>query len=268
MIAPPLSDAEFALFQALIFKVAGIALADSKRVLLVGRLARRLAHHQLASFKEYYQLVTSGRDPEEMQIMVDLLTTHETYFFREPQHFEFVARELLPRVTRGAGFTVWSAACSSGEEPYSLAMVLADHLGERDWQVTGSDISTAVLDKARSGHYSLERTGGIPPEYLRRFCLKGVRSQEGTLLIHESLRRRVDFRQVNLTAELPPIGPFDLIFLRNVMIYFTVDTKREVVARLVGKLKPGGHLIVGHSESLNGITERLTMIRPTIYRKP
>lgn len=265
---PSISPQEFARFQALIYKIAGIQMADSKKVLLIGRLTRRLKHYGLNSFGEYYDLVSSPGQEAELQTMVDLLTTNETYFFREPKHFDFLADELLPQAKPGGSFAIWSAACSSGEEPYTLAMVLADKLGEGPWQITASDISTAVLARAKAGHYPLERSKGIPPEFLKKYCLKGVRSQEGTFLIAPKLRDRIRFMQVNLNKQLPDVGPFDVIFLRNVMIYFDMETKRQVVANLISKLKPGGYFIVGHSETLNGITDKLQALRPTIYRKP
>jgi chemotaxis protein methyltransferase CheR len=265
-----ISDADFARFQTLLHRLAGIYLAPTKKVLLVGRLSTRLRALNLDSFADYHRLVASGDDALELQTMVDLLTTNETYFFREPKHFEFMTDEILPRHPRGTSFEVWSAACSSGEEPYTLTMVLTDQLGDGPWKVTASDISTRVLDRARSGHYPMERTRGLPPEYLRKYCLKGVREQAGTFLISRELRKRVDFRQVNLVEALPSFGPFDVIFLRNVMIYFDQDTKRKVVANMLPRLKPGGWFIVGHSETLNGIVEanQLKAVRPTIYRKP
>ena len=269
MIEAALSDQEFALFQRLIYKIAGISLSDSKKVLLAGRLMRRLKHHRLASFGAYYKLIASEQHPEELQTMVDLLTTNETYFFREPKHFEFLRDELLPRRAAEQTFRVWSAASSSGEEAYSIAMLLADTLGEAPWEIVGSDICTKVLARATTGHYSLERTEGIPPAYMRRFCLKGVREQAGTFLIVPELRQRASFRQINLMQPVDAgIGEFDVIFLRNVMIYFDTPTKAKVVHNLLPRLKPGGHLIIGHSETLNGITDRVMTVRPTIYRKP
>lgn len=266
--APAISTQEFARFQALLYRIAGISMADSKKVLLVGRLTRRLKALGLASFGDYYRHVSDPANAAELQTMVDLLTTNETYFFREPQHFDYLAREILPARRPSAGFDVWSAACSSGEEPYTLAMLLADKLGQAGWSVTASDISTQVLAKARAGHYPLERNQGIPQDYLRRFCLKGVRGQEGTFLVDRAIRDRVRFLQVNLNAHIPQIGPFDVIFLRNVMIYFDLEMKRKVVANLLPQLKDGGYFIVGHSESLNGITDQLKLVRPTIYRRP
>ena len=265
---PAITDREFALFQRLIHRLAGISLSDAKRVLLVGRLGRRLEHLGLTSYSEYYRLLASGDDPDEVQKMVDLLTTNETYFFREPQHFDFL-REL---VRRDAGadttFRIWSGASSSGEEAYSMAMVLAEHCPQRRWEVFGSDISLTVLAKAQAGVYSQERISGIPPACLRKYCLKGVRSQEGKLLIDSRLRQRVRFAQVNLTQPITGVGHFDVIFLRNVMIYFDAETKRKVIGNMLPCLKPGGHLVVGHSESLTGLTDCLRTIRPTIYQKP
>ncbi|HSD37500.1 MAG TPA: CheR family methyltransferase [Rhodocyclaceae bacterium] len=263
------SDAEFAQFQRLIHKIAGISMSDTKKVLLSGRLTKRVRHHGLSSFSEYFRLISGPNAGDELQTMVDLLTTNETYFFREGKHFDFL-RGLL-RQERGGKrqFDVWSAACSSGEEVYTLAMVLADEMGvDGPWSIMGSDISTQVLSQAASGHYPMERTRGMPMEYLKKYCLKGVRENEGTFLIDQRLREHTRFQQVNLNEPLPNVGSFDVIFLRNVMIYFDQDTKRKVVAQLAQRLKPGGHFIVGHSESLNGINGPLRQIQPTIYRLP
>lgn len=264
-----ITNEEFALFQRLIYKIAGISLSDAKKVLLVGRLSKRLKHHNFDTFSQYYRLLSSGQHPEELQVMVDLLTTNETYFFREPGHFAFLKNDVI-RARRPAGtFRVWSAACSTGEEVYTLAMLLADSLPQSPWEVVGSDISTQVLAKAAAAHYPLDRNEGIPPEFLTRYCLKGVRSQSGTFLITPELKRRTHFRQVNLTLPVPAdIGEFDVIFLRNVMIYFDMDTKRKVVANLLPRLKSGGYLFIGHSETLNGIQQGLDLVKATIYRKP
>jgi len=266
---PDISSAEFAQFQKLIYKIAGISLADTKKVLLVGRLGRRLKHFGLSSFGEYYRLVASGDAADELQTMVDLLTTNETYFFREEAHFEFLAKNIVAAHPPGSPFNVWSAASSTGEEIYTIAFVLADALGlDAPWTVTGSDISTAVLATAERGLYWLDRTRGLPQGYLRKYCLKGVRSQEGSFIVAPEIKRHTRFLQVNLNRTLPALGKFHVIFLRNVMIYFDADTKRQVVARLVEQLHPGGYFIVGHSESLNGLTDRLRTLKPTIYQLP
>jgi len=266
-----ISDAAFAHFQALLFERIGIRLSSEKKALLCGRLAKRLKERGLRDYDEYYALIAKGRDPAELQIAIDLLTTNETYFFREPKHFEFLSRFLEEGKcagTSGRGLRVWSAACSSGEEPYSIAMVLAEHLGAAPWEIVASDVSTRMLERARVGHYSLERAKGIPPEYLAAYCLKGVGKQEGTLLIERTLRERVAFRHLNLMDVPADLGTFDIVFLRNVLIYFDLETKRKVIERVAARIKPGGHLLVGHSESLNGITNAIVAEAPAIYRKP
>lgn len=265
-----ITNAEFAQFQRLIYKIAGISLADSKKVLLVGRLGKRLRAHGMTSYSDYYKLVSSGRDAGELQLMVELLTTNETYFFREEKHFDFLADHIAAKHTPGRSFDVWSAAASTGEEIYTICMVLADTLGiDANWSVMGTDINTQVLALASSGHYPMEKARGLPPEYLRKYCLKGVRQHEGTFLISPDLRKHTRFMPVNLNQPLPgSVGKFHVIFLRNVMIYFDNDTKRQVVDRLINQLHPGGYFIVGHSESLNGLTDRLVSVQPTIYRLP
>ena len=262
-----LSDGEFLQFQGLLKRLAGIHLSPAKKALICGRLGKRLKHHGLANYGEYFRLLTGAHEAGELQIAIDLLTTNETYFFREPKHFDFLRERILPSRTPGSPFRVWSAACSSGEEPYSLAMLLAERLGGAPWEIVASDLSTRVLEKARSGLYPMERARNVPEAYLKSYCLKGTGQYAGNLLIERSLRERVRFLQVNLNEPLPRLGEFDLIFLRNVMIYFEPETKRKVVERLIPALKPGGHLLIGHSETLNGVTEGLRSVSPSIYRK-
>jgi len=270
MVEPsPISDQEFALFQRLIYKIAGISLSNAKKVLLVGRLTRRLKQYDFSTFSQYYRMLATGEHPEEVQTMVDLLTTNETYFFREPKHFEFLRDKILRPRQSSAPFRVWSAASSTGEEIYTLAMVLADNLPNTPWEVVGSDISTRVLEKAATGHYSLARTEGIPPGYMAKYCLKGVRSNDGTFLIAPELRKRTSFYQINLmNPVVANIGEFEVIFLRNVMIYFDMETKAKVIRNLLPRLKGGGYLIIGHSETLNGISDQVEAVGPTVYRKP
>jgi len=262
-----ITDLEFSRFQRFIYEAAGITLSAGKKALVSGRLSKRLQAHQLSSFSDYFALLSSGRSAGEVQTAVDLLTTNETYFFREPKHFELLRSLATAAAGRTQPFRVWSAASSTGEECYSIAMVLADCLGSAAWDVHGSDISSRVLQRARAGHYPMERARHIPPAYLKRFCLKGHGEQEGTLLVERQLRARVSFAQVNLNTDLPKLGSFDVIFLRNVMIYFNGDTKRQVVARVLSLLKPGGHFCIGHSESLNDISTAVQQVAPSIYRK-
>ncbi len=263
-----LKDDEFQQFRAWLHKTAGISLSPAKKPLVSGRLAKRLKHYKLPSYGEYFRLITQSSGSDELQIALDLLTTNETYFFREPKHFEFLSKEVLPHARPGQPFRLWSAASSSGEEPYTLAMTLAEGLGSMQWEIVASDISSRVLEKARTGHYSLDRTEGIPKHMLVKYCLKGTGSQEGTFLIDRTLRNKVQFMQINLNNALPRIGEFDVVFLRNVMIYFDMDTKREVVSRMMPYLKSGGYFFVSHSESLNGISDSLELVKPSVYRKP
>ncbi len=263
-----LSDIEFKHFQAMIYQIAGISMSSEKKALVSGRLARRLTHFALPSYEAYFQLLSRDDARAELQIAVDLLTTNETYFFREQKHFDLLRDTILPPLMNAKQVRIWSGASSSGEEIYSIAMVLADKLGNRNWEVLGSDISTRVLEQARTGHYVIERTKDIPREYLTKFCLKGTGNQDGTLLVDKSLRSRVQFMQVNLNAKLPPLGEFDVIFLRNVMIYFDQKTKQQVLQRMLPLLKSGGYFLVSHSETLNGITDALKAISPSVYRKP
>ena len=262
-----ITDTELTQFRRFIYDAAGITMSEQKKALVEGRLAKRLNMHGLESFSQYYQYLSSGEHPDEVQVAVDLLTTNETYFFREIKHFEFLRTQALAARNRVQPFRVWSAASSSGEEAYSIAMVLADCLETTPWEVLGTDISTHVLKGAAKALYTMERARHIPPDYLRRFCLKGSGEHHGKLLIERNLRSRVLFRQLNLNVPLPNIGKFDVVFLRNVMIYFSDDTKREVVARVISAVKPGGYFCVGHSESLNGISTAVESVAPSIYRK-
>lgn len=263
-----LKDTEFRQFKRWLHQTVGIHLSDAKKALVAGRLSKRLKHHNLDSYGEYFQLITSDDATAELQAAIDLLTTNETYFFREPKHFAFLRDRILRQIAPGQTFRVWSAASSSGEEPYSIAMTIADVLTTMPWEVLASDISTHVLTIARAGHYPIARAQHIAQPQLAKYCLKGTGRQEGTFLIDQRLRSKINFAKINLNETLPSVGDFDVIFLRNVMIYFDQDTKQKVVARLLPKLKSGGYFIVGHSESLNGVSNALELISPSIYRKP
>jgi chemotaxis protein methyltransferase CheR len=263
-----LNDEEFSQFQTLIYQLAGINLSSQKKALVCGRLAKRVTQYNLDSYGEYFRLLTASNNADELQVAVDLLTTNETFFFREPAHFDFLRNQILAKHKAVNTFRVWSAACSSGEEPYSIAMVLADHFGGGQWEVVASDISMRMLEKARIGHYSMDRTGGISSEHLSRYCLKGIGPQANTLLVDEKLRSRVNFLQVNLNQSLPALGNFDVIFLRNVLIYFNQETKHHIVQRMLPLLNPGGYFLVSHAESLNGVNDTMRLLKPSIYRKP
>ena len=262
-----ITDQEFAQFQKFIFESAGITLSPAKKALVSGRLARRLDLHNASSYGDYFRLLSSGKSPQEVQMAIDLLTTNETYFFREPKHFEFLRRQIT-QFPISQPLRMWSAAGSTGEEAYSIAMMLEDQRNGHPWEVMASDISARVLQRARAGHYPMERARHVPQDYLRRFCLKGEGEQDGTMLVERSLRNKVKFLQVNLNEPLPNIGTFEIVFLRNVLIYFNAETKRRVVERVLSVLQPGGYLLIGHSESLHGVNDTVHTVVPSIYRKP
>jgi len=264
-----LSDQEFTQVRRVLYQSAGISLSDVKRPMVMSRLSKRIRAVGQGSFSTYLRQVASG-DQSELRIMVDLLTTNETSFFREAKHFDLLRDIALDRPRRDAPYSVWSAACSSGEEPYTIAMVLMDALGANaPWDILATDISSRVLERARTGHYALERAAKIPSEHLRKYCLRGVREQAGTFLIDNRLRERVKLKRLNLIEPYPDsMGPFDVIFLRNVMIYFDMETKRQILSAMVPKLLRGGYFLIGHSETLNGVNDQLTAERPSVYRKP
>jgi chemotaxis protein methyltransferase CheR len=262
-----ITDSEFSHFQRFIYTSAGITLPAAKKALVSGRLAKRLQQCGLGSYREYFQLLMSGKVAQEVQTAVDLLTTNETSFFREAKHFELLRQVAINARGRAQPLRVWCAASSTGEEAYSIAMVLADCLEGGSWEVVGSDVSQRVLKRARAGHYTAAQARNVPRPYLHRFCLKGVGAQNDTVLIDRALRGRVRFIWVNLNEPLPQLGTFDLIFLRNVMIYFNNDTKREVIARALSLLKLGGYLLIGHSETLGDLTTGVKRVAPSIYRK-
>lgn len=265
-----ISTSDFHKFQKLIFEVAGISLSEGKKDLVEGRLSKRLRALNFSGFGEYFDFVMSHKNSSEFQTVIDLLTTNETYFFRESDHFILLKEIASSSLNKGRSydkFRVWSAASSSGEEAYTIAMTLAEILGDSNWEVLGTDISTKVLAAAKNGHYSIDRSKGISKHLLKKYCLKGVDDEEGTFLIKKELKKRVDFLHCNLMNIDKKVGIFDAIFLRNVMIYFEADTKMRVISNILPHLKIGGYLFIGHSESINGWKSELAMQKATVYKK-
>lgn len=267
MFQHKITDSEFNSFKEFIYEQAGISLSDQKKSLVISRLSKRLRHYSLSSFEEYFNLVTSSSQQDERQVAIDLLTTNETYFFREPKHFDFLEKEIISQWQGKRTFRVWSAASSTGEEAYSIAMLLDDKLRSRSWDIFGSDISHRVLKTAQQGCYQQNRIDGIPKEYLQKYCLNGMGEYKGSLLIDKKLRQKVTFSPMNLKKPLGNLGPFEVIFLRNVLIYFDEQTKKQIIRQLVEKLHPNGYLFIGHSESLKEIDVGLESVVPTVYRK-
>jgi chemotaxis protein methyltransferase CheR len=271
-VAPAL----FAKFQHLIYRESGIWLAAHKHALLSGRLARRLRLLGLSGMQDYYQLLIQPDQLHERAVMIDCITTNETHFFREPRHFDFLLQHVFPRWRQEAvagqrttHLRVWSAGCSTGEEPYSLAMFLLKHFpADQGWisEVLATDISTRVLEKARAAVFPIEKSKDIPSELLRAYMLKGRGEHKGVMKVSPELHRVVRFARVNLHADSYPIlDSFDLIFCRNVLIYFDQESKEKVIAGILRHLAPTGLLVVGHSEHLGGISPNLKTVAPTIH---
>lgn len=255
----------FEKFSKLIYDIAGINMVESKLPLVSNRLAKRLRFYQYRSYEEYLEHVL--KNDSELQIMVDLLTTNETYFFREEKHFD-ILKEIVTQKEKNSPLRVWSAACSIGAEPYSIALTLESTLGKHNWEIIGSDISTRVLQRAKMGHYPIEMSENIPKDMLKKYFLKGVNEQEGSFLVKDNLRKNITFSQINLNTDLPSsLGEFDVVFLRNVMIYFDEQKKIEILKRVYKHIKVGGYLLVGHSETLTSIKNSFTQIVPTVYKK-
>lgn len=268
----PVGDEEFPLFQRLIHEEAGIYLAPIKRALLSARLSRRLRELGLSTFSAYYRYLLEAGEEERIRLF-DGICTNETSFFREPAQFEFLEREIIPAwladAKRPRSIRVWSAACSSGEEPYSIAMVLHSRLAAAGWSVRilATDLSTRVLGRAAAAEWPVSQAEQIPARYLRRYMLKGRASREGVMKAGPELRSLVEFARVNLNDEVYPVaGKFDLIFCRNVLIYFDPAGKRRVADRLLSHLLPGGWFFLGHAESGGGWRKDLVTVRPTVCR--
>ncbi|WIO75400.1 protein-glutamate O-methyltransferase CheR [Porticoccaceae bacterium LTM1] len=263
-IASDLTPELYGKYCQFIYERAGITLPNNKQTLVAGRITRRMRDLQLHSTGEYWDYVCEHE--EEAQYLVDALTTNETRFFREQRHFDRLT-EIAAQHTGSEPFKVWSAACSSGEEPYSVAMVLAESLGTRPWQVLGSDINCQVLEQCRLALYPINASELIPRPLLTRYCLEGVNQLKGRFTVVSELKQRVNFRQINLNTNLPMDDLFDVIFLRNVLIYFDPNTIRTVINRVVQRLKPGGYLFIGHSENLRGVSPLLQSVEPSVYRR-
>ncbi|MCU0775702.1 MAG: protein-glutamate O-methyltransferase CheR [Ideonella sp.] len=268
-----LSRQAFDRVRAFFQQASGIALADNKYSLVANRLMRLASDVGSPHLDAYVAHVLGpAATPDEQARLVDRLTINETYFFRESAHFDHLAALARQRRERSPGreFLVWSAAASSGEEAFTAAMVLQEVLGAAPWRVIGTDLSGEMVDVARAGLYPLERGRHIPPALLQRHCLKGVGSYAGQFLVSRELRSRVSFLQGNLLGVLPELPRFDVIFLRNVLIYFDADPKRQIVMRVLQQLAEGGLLYTGHAENLSGLDLPLQLVQTAIYspRRP
>ena len=261
----------------LVYSRSRICVGVGKQVLLANRLRSRLRELGIISFDAYCALLKSGRNQAEVDVLVDLVTTNHTQFFREPDHFRYLTDRWLvdaaPELERtGTPLKVWSAACSSGEEPYTLAIVLAEFLRaypKVDWQITASDISARMVDRARAGIYATGALNQVPEALLKAYFEEGIGSYAGSCRMVESLRSRVQVERINLFQSAYPVGlGYQIIFCRNALIYFDEPSRLEAVQRLTRHLARGGLLVIGYSESLTGLNHGLVSLQQGIYQRP
>ena len=270
---PQLRDSEFDFIRHVVSENAGIVLGPNKRQLVQGRLARRLRELGLPSYEAYCSYLRDA-GPEELVGLINAITTNVTSFFRENHHFEGLASFMLPEaMQRNAAsrrLRIWSAGCSTGEEPHCLAMVAAETLPATprwDLKILATDIDSDVIAAAASGVYPLERMSTVSPERLKRFFQKGLGENHGAAVARQELKSLITFRTLNLLQSWPMKGPFDVIFCRNVMIYFDQPTRERLVSRFAELLAPGGYLCIGHSESIHAGTAPFKLVGKTIYRR-
>lgn len=277
----PLTAEQFNRFRKLVYEHAGISLPDAKIQMVRSRLSRRLRANRLTEFADYYTLLTGPGSADEMREFINCITTNKTDFFREQHHFDFVANTIVPAHVDAARYgiadrciRIWHAGCSTGEEPYTMAMTLLEALeGKGDWDIRllASDLDTNVLDTAERGVYDADRVETIPQSLLRKYFLRSRADGEPRYMAKPVLKDLIKFKQINLTVGVWPIRSdvrFDMIFCRNVIIYFDKPTQQRLFDRFSRLLRPGGYLFIGHSESLHGVSDAFTPVGQTIYRLP
>jgi chemotaxis protein methyltransferase CheR len=272
--SPELSERDFFSFCQLVHQHAGIHLTAEKKELVRARLTKILRQRRLQTFRDYYDKVVADDSGVELTCLLDAISTNQTAFWREPKHFEYLSEEILPvwprerrRPLRGK---LWSAGCSSGEEPYTLAILIMAGFPEEDLsqaKIYASDLNTQVLAQAERGIYPISRVDPLPPEWRRRFFQKGVGDRQGFVRVKPEVRHLVNFFRFNLMDQPPFREELDIIFCRNVMIYFEKETQVKLVNKFYDCLRPGGYLFIGHSESLCNHRHQFSYVKPTIYRK-
>lgn len=270
-----LGDNEFEKISRLVYDQCGINLNEGKKELVKARLGKRIREGQFKSFRDYYQHVIGDQSGQELIHLLDSISTNFTSFLREMAHFDYLRSHILPELmaakkAKGDKLRFWSAGCSSGEEPYSIVVILLEALRNSsawDLSVLATDISSKVLRSAQSGIYPKERIRSVPKELVRKYFLKGDRQWQDYVKVKDQVRQYVRFKRLNLMEPFNFKEPFDCIFCRNVMIYFDKKTQMDLVNRFYGALQEGGHLVIGHSESLTGIQHQFVYVRPTIYKK-
>lgn len=278
VFASEISAKDFQRFSELIYDTCGIKMPPHKKTMLEARLRKRLRFHGMGSFEEYSEyLFSSDGMKEELVSMIDVVTTNKTDFFRESAHFDFMVDVALPhlietyRVGLDRPLRVWSAGCSSGEEPYTMAMVLsevAEKIPDFTFSILATDISTQVLEKARQGIYAMDKVDPVPLEFKKKYMLRGKGEQSNRVRMIPELRSLINFRRLNfLDAEFDVGDPMDIIFCRNVIIYFDQPTQKRLLHKLAGHLKTDRYIFMGHSETLNGLDLPLSQVSPSVYQK-
>lgn len=267
-----ISDDEFRLLTSFIKEHSGIHLKDEKKTLLVGRLSNMLQDKGITTFMDYYKLLKADHDGIELSRLIDKITTNHTYFMREAEHFSYLSQHVLPTIKeqiKGNDLRIWCAASSSGEEPYTLAMILEDTFKHEtshwDKKLLATDLSLSILDEAKAGIYAKERVGTLPKMWILNYF---DRLNEQQFVVKPHLKKEVIFRRFNLLEPTFPFKKkFHIIFCRNVMIYFDNDTKDELIDKFYDILEPGGYLFIGHSETINRERTKFQYIKPAVYRK-
>lgn len=268
--AAELSAAQFSHISEMLYQLCGISLQGGKEGLVKARLSKRLRALGFSGFDQYLNHVEGDATGRELVTMIDALTTNKTSFFRDAPHFDVLRTAIIPEARAQGGLRLWSAGCSSGEEPYSLGMTLKETCSDAELsgaRILATDISTRVLDRARSGVYDEEMVQDVPPALHQRYFHPAQTAPVRTYQVNDDVRRLVRFARLNLMETWPMRGPFDAIFCRNVMIYFDKPTRERLVARFHTLLRPGGYLFVGLSESLNSLTHSFHYVQPAAYQK-
>jgi len=262
---------EFEAIRRLAYDKFGLDLRKGKEELVAARLGKRMREGGFESFEEYYRHVVGDTSGDALVGMIDALATNHTSFLREATHFQFLKKEVLPGLRERPRIEMWSAACSTGEEAYTLAFTLHDQWGAdtfRKVRILATDISTKALAAAQNAVYLAERFSAVPPAWLRQYLLRGEGRWTGWYRVKPEVRSQIEYARLNLVEPFSQRSLFPVIFCRNVMIYFDKPTQEGVVNRLAACLEPGGYLFIGHAESLTGLKHELTYVRPAIYRKP
>jgi chemotaxis protein methyltransferase CheR len=269
LVSVELKDRQFKKISRIVYDYSGINLKSGKESLVKARLAKRLRNKGMTSVEEYIRHIESAEGANELVVMLDIMTTNKTSYFREVEHFKYMEKEILPRL-KSNRMRFWSAACSSGEEPYSIAISLMENLRRiesKDVLILATDISSRMLEKVKGAVYSEENISDLPKAFLHKYFVKVQKNPSVFYKVKDNVRSIVRVAWLNLMEQWPMKGTFNVIFCRNVMIYFDRPTQEKLINRFYDYLEPGGYLFVGHSEGLSGVKHKFNYVKPATYRK-